>query len=152
MTSQPSMRVRLVSALSDNYMYLLIDEETQECAVVDPVEPEKVYIFKCYAFVNHIFSTEIQSSYLEADALGFKTFGSKLNRYTKKMENPLIHIELRQKMITTCKYLYQNFTLDCIHVGCKKIRFYTQLCIFSNQVSMFEYLSLFFFLLNLYPC
>lgn len=36
------MRVRLIPALEDNYMYLLIDEQTQECAVVDPVEPEKV--------------------------------------------------------------------------------------------------------------
>lgn len=31
-----------IPALSDNYMYLVIDETTKECAVVDPVEPEKV--------------------------------------------------------------------------------------------------------------
>ncbi|KAK7500779.1 hypothetical protein BaRGS_00008023 [Batillaria attramentaria] len=36
------MRVRLIPALEDNYMYLIIDEQTQECAAVDPVEPEKV--------------------------------------------------------------------------------------------------------------
>jgi len=36
------MRVRLLPALEDNYMYLLIDEGTKKCAVVDPVEPEKV--------------------------------------------------------------------------------------------------------------
>ncbi|CAH1789670.1 unnamed protein product [Owenia fusiformis] len=39
---QPDMKVKLVPALDDNYMYLLIDEDTQECAVVDPVEPDKV--------------------------------------------------------------------------------------------------------------
>ena len=39
---QPDMRVRLLPALQDNYMYLLIDEETNEAAVVDPVEPKKV--------------------------------------------------------------------------------------------------------------
>ncbi|XP_060555908.1 hydroxyacylglutathione hydrolase, mitochondrial-like [Ruditapes philippinarum] len=36
------MRIRLEPALEDNYMYLLIDDETKQCAVVDPVEPEKI--------------------------------------------------------------------------------------------------------------
>ncbi|XP_071963967.1 hydroxyacylglutathione hydrolase, mitochondrial-like isoform X2 [Antedon mediterranea] len=36
------MRVRLLPALQDNYMYLLVDEESNEAAIVDPVEPEKV--------------------------------------------------------------------------------------------------------------
>lgn len=36
------MRVRVLPALSDNYMYLLVDERTNEAAVVDPAEPEKV--------------------------------------------------------------------------------------------------------------
>ena len=38
----PDMKIHLIPALSDNYMYLLIDEKTKDCAVVDPVEPEKV--------------------------------------------------------------------------------------------------------------
>jgi len=41
-TSLTRMRVIPVSALSDNYMYILIDEKTKVCAVVDPVEPEKL--------------------------------------------------------------------------------------------------------------
>ncbi|RXN02088.1 Hydroxyacylglutathione hydrolase, mitochondrial [Acipenser ruthenus] len=36
------MKVELLPALIDNYMYLLIDEETKEAAIVDPVEPQKV--------------------------------------------------------------------------------------------------------------
>jgi hypothetical protein len=36
------MNVIAIEALQDNYMYLLIDEKTKECAAVDPVEPEKV--------------------------------------------------------------------------------------------------------------
>jgi hydroxyacylglutathione hydrolase len=36
------MKIRLLPALQDNYMYLLIDEKTKECAAVDPVEPEKI--------------------------------------------------------------------------------------------------------------
>ena len=37
------MKVHILPALSDNYMYLLVDEKTQTAAVVDPVEPEKVH-------------------------------------------------------------------------------------------------------------
>ncbi|XP_046327986.1 hydroxyacylglutathione hydrolase, mitochondrial-like isoform X2 [Haliotis rufescens] len=40
--SHSDMRVRLIPALEDNYMYLLIDEETKQCAAVDPVEPHKI--------------------------------------------------------------------------------------------------------------
>ncbi|XP_061701223.1 hydroxyacylglutathione hydrolase, mitochondrial isoform X5 [Syngnathoides biaculeatus] len=39
---QADMRVEVLPALSDNYMYLLIDTDTKEAAIVDPVEPVKV--------------------------------------------------------------------------------------------------------------
>ncbi len=39
---QNKMKVCLLPALEDNYMYLLIDENTREAAIVDPVEPKKV--------------------------------------------------------------------------------------------------------------
>ncbi|XP_068243143.1 hydroxyacylglutathione hydrolase, mitochondrial isoform X1 [Palaemon carinicauda] len=37
-----SMKVKILPALSDNYMYLLMDEKTKEAAIVDPVEPKTV--------------------------------------------------------------------------------------------------------------
>ncbi|KAF6035787.1 HAGH [Bugula neritina] len=37
-----NMKIELLPALADNYMYLLIDEKTNECAVVDPVKPPDV--------------------------------------------------------------------------------------------------------------
>ena len=40
--SLSDMKILPIPALSDNYMYLLVDEETRQCAAVDPVEPEKV--------------------------------------------------------------------------------------------------------------
>jgi hydroxyacylglutathione hydrolase len=40
--SHGSMRVQVLSALEDNFMYLIIDETTKEAAIVDPVEPKKV--------------------------------------------------------------------------------------------------------------
>ena len=36
------MKITVLSALDDNYMYLLVDERTKEAAIVDPVEPKKV--------------------------------------------------------------------------------------------------------------
>ncbi|CAF0800779.1 unnamed protein product [Brachionus calyciflorus] len=36
------MNVIPIEALSDNYMYLLVDEKTKHCAAVDPVEPDKI--------------------------------------------------------------------------------------------------------------
>jgi len=36
------LHVTPIPALSDNYMYLIVDEKTKEAAIVDPVEPQKV--------------------------------------------------------------------------------------------------------------
>lgn len=36
------MQVQILSALSDNYMYLIVDDATKEAAIVDPVDPETV--------------------------------------------------------------------------------------------------------------
>ncbi|GFR24108.1 hydroxyacylglutathione hydrolase, mitochondrial [Trichonephila clavata] len=36
------MKIRILRALDDNYMYLIIDEKTLKAAVVDPVEPKSV--------------------------------------------------------------------------------------------------------------
>jgi len=40
--SNGTMCVRVLPALMDNYMYLLVDEKTKIAAAVDPVEPEKI--------------------------------------------------------------------------------------------------------------
>lgn len=40
------MNVIPIEALSDNYMYLLVDQASNECAAVDPVEPKKVLKIK----------------------------------------------------------------------------------------------------------
>uniref|UniRef100_A0A671MPK7 Hydroxyacylglutathione hydrolase n=1 Tax=Sinocyclocheilus anshuiensis TaxID=1608454 RepID=A0A671MPK7_9TELE len=42
LVEQTDMKVELLPALTDNYMYLLIDEDTKEAAIVDPVEPQKI--------------------------------------------------------------------------------------------------------------
>ena len=46
-----TMRVEIIPALDDNYMYLLIDEQTKHAAIVDPVEPSKVYPIDYFPYV-----------------------------------------------------------------------------------------------------
>lgn len=36
------MDVKILPALQDNYMYLIVDKATKEAAIVDPVEPNTV--------------------------------------------------------------------------------------------------------------
>ena len=36
------VKVQVLPALEDNYMYLIIDKDTQEAAIVDPVHPQSV--------------------------------------------------------------------------------------------------------------
>ena len=36
------MSIRLLPALGDNFMYLLVDKATQQAAIVDPVQPQTV--------------------------------------------------------------------------------------------------------------
>lgn len=37
-----NMRVKILPALQDNYMYLIVDENSQEAGIVDPVAPDTV--------------------------------------------------------------------------------------------------------------
>ena len=46
------MKIRHFNALDDNYMYLISDDKTKECAVVDPAEPEEVKTTKFYSFIQ----------------------------------------------------------------------------------------------------
>jgi hydroxyacylglutathione hydrolase len=40
--SQKDMKIVIIPALSDNYMYLVIDEATKQAGIVDPVDPDRV--------------------------------------------------------------------------------------------------------------
>ena len=42
LVTEETMRVKVLPALSDNYMYLLVDNKTNQAAIVDPVEPDTV--------------------------------------------------------------------------------------------------------------
>lgn len=55
------MKVHILPALSDNYMYLVVDEDTKEAAIVDPVEPKKVYF---YLFLNTLKFKQLIKKFL----------------------------------------------------------------------------------------
>ena len=46
------MTIRVLPALSDNYMYLIVDKATKEAAIVDPVNPEEVNTMNIASFPN----------------------------------------------------------------------------------------------------
>ena len=56
LVTSDTMRVRILPALSDNYMYLLVDENTNEAAIVDPVEPDTV--IKVVTFIIIVYSCD----------------------------------------------------------------------------------------------
>lgn len=51
LVEQRNMRIELLPALTDNYMYLLIDVDSREAAIVDPVEPIKVCACEHYVII-----------------------------------------------------------------------------------------------------
>lgn len=58
LVEQADMRVELLPALSDNYMYLLIDADSKEAAIVDPVEPIKVCAYSMFHYSFTDFSIQ----------------------------------------------------------------------------------------------
>ena len=50
LVTAPTMRVRILPALSDNYMYLLVDEETREAAIVEASTRRTPWKWTCKAF------------------------------------------------------------------------------------------------------
>lgn len=81
LVEQANMKIELLPALSDNYMYLLIDVDSREAAVVDPVEPIKVcsvtvsYQVMLYKPVDNTL-TPMQKVYLQVIVLIFTHYSS----------------------------------------------------------------------------
>jgi len=72
-----SMRIRILPALSDNYMYLLVDEDTNEAAIVDPVHPDSV--IKAVADENVNLTTVLTTHHHWDHAGGNKELISKVS-------------------------------------------------------------------------
>ena len=54
--SAKEMKIDIIPALQDNYMYLLTDPHTNQAAVIDPVEPEKVRILPIKWLIDDLYT------------------------------------------------------------------------------------------------
>ncbi|XP_054282583.1 hydroxyacylglutathione hydrolase, mitochondrial isoform X2 [Macrosteles quadrilineatus] len=111
----PGMDVKIIPALQDNYMYLIVDNETKEAAVVDPVEPEHVL---AELKGKDIKLTKILTTHHHWDHAG----GNKklLKAYP---ELPVYGGDERVEGLTTRvgdgdKLYIGNLEVDCLHTPC----------------------------------
>ena len=69
---QSTMKIELIPALSDNYMYLMIDVDSKEAAIVDPVEPIKVgWVLPLYT--NSFLTSATINPYLNVTVCLYKS-------------------------------------------------------------------------------
>lgn len=47
-TSEGIMKVKVISILEDNYMYLVIEEQSKQAVAVDPAVPHRVRFPLCF--------------------------------------------------------------------------------------------------------
>lgn len=98
MLTVKKMKVKILPALDDNYMYLIIDETTKVAAVVDPVEPRKV--LKAVADEGDVTLTSVLTTHHHWDhaggnaelvqlQTGLKVYGGDINTgaLTKQVEH-----------------------------------------------------------------
>merc|ERR1712156_728429 len=112
---QDKMKVKILPALSDNYMYLIIDDATNEAGIVDPVEPETVLQAVKDENVN---LTTVLTTHHHWDHAG----GNK-----KLLEmNPGLHVvggydridEMKQKVTQGDEFKIGNLKVKCLATPC----------------------------------
>ncbi|CAO2816078.1 unnamed protein product [Amaranthus hypochondriacus] len=92
------MKILHIPCLEDNYSYLIIDEQTKEAAVVDPVEPEKVLEVaklngadvKLVLTTHHHWDHAGGNEKIKALVPGIKVFGGSIDNVkgcTDKLDN-----------------------------------------------------------------
>lgn len=112
----PHMSVKILPALSDNYMYLIVDKISQKAAIVDPVEPKTVVSAVKEAAVN---LTTVLTTHHHWDHAG----GNK--EMVTLAENPLDVFggddridALTEKVGHGKKFSIGNLTIECLFTPC----------------------------------
>lgn len=115
LVQQDKMKVKILPALSDNYMYLVIDDATNEAFIVDPVEPETVLQAVKDENVN---LTTVLTTHHHWDHAG----GNK-----KLLQlNPGLHVvggddridEMKQKVAQGDEFKIGNLNVQCLATPC----------------------------------
>lgn len=109
------MTVKILPALQDNYMYLIIDDKTKDAAIVDPVEPEKVLSvieeenvnLQCVLTTHHHWDHAGGNKELVKALKGITVVGGddRVDALTKKVQNG-------------DKFTIGNLEVGCLHTPC----------------------------------
>lgn len=104
------MKVQILPALQDNYMYLIIDEKSKEAAIVDPVDPETV----ASAVKEHnVNLTKILTTHYHWDHAGGN------DKMVKKFENLKVYGGEDRVTALNCKVQHNDtFNIGSLNVRC----------------------------------
>ncbi|XP_031771883.1 transmembrane protein 104 homolog isoform X2 [Apis florea] len=107
---QYDMKVQILPALQDNYMYLIIDETSQEAAIVDPVDPDTV---ACAVQQNNVTLTKVLTTHHHWDHAGGNT------KLCKKFNNLQVYGGDDRIEALTCKVKHNDiFNIGKLQVQC----------------------------------
>ncbi|XP_016768696.2 uncharacterized protein LOC552568 isoform X1 [Apis mellifera] len=104
------MKVQILPALQDNYMYLIIDETSQEAAIVDPVDPDTV---ACAVQQNNVSLTKVLTTHHHWDHAGGNI------KLCKKFNNLQVYGGDERIEALTCKVKHNDiFNIGKLQVQC----------------------------------
>lgn len=107
---QPDMKVQILPALQDNYMYLIIDEKSKDAAIVDPVDPEAV---ASAVKENNVNLTKILTTHHHWDHAGGN------EKMVKKFENLEVYGGDDRVGALNCKVKHNDkFNIGSLNVLC----------------------------------
>ncbi|XP_060811294.1 transmembrane protein 104-like isoform X2 [Bombus pascuorum] len=108
--NQDNMKVQILPALQDNYMYLIIDEASQEAAIVDPVDPDSV---ACAVQQNNVCLTKVLTTHHHWDHAGGNA------NLCKKFNNLQVYGGDDRIEALTCKVKHNDtFNIGKLQVRC----------------------------------
>ncbi|XP_027222325.2 hydroxyacylglutathione hydrolase, mitochondrial isoform X3 [Penaeus vannamei] len=112
----PNMKIKILPALSDNYMYLLMDETTKEAAIVDPVEPKTVLAAVEEAGVN--LTTILTTHHHWDHAGGNKALVETFDKPLRVLGGDDRIEALTQKVSHGDKFTVGSLNIECLFTPC----------------------------------
>lgn len=115
-----TMLVKVLPALTDNYMYLLIDKESRQAAIVDPVDPKVVLRA---AEAANVTITMVLTTHHHSDHAGGNA------ELVKKLKNPTLKViggddripAMTNKVQHNDELSLGSLMIKCLHTPCHTI-------------------------------
>lgn len=110
------MDVKILPALQDNYMYLIIDKETRDAAIVDPVDPDSVLkaVEKEQVNLKQVLTTHHHWDHAGGNEKLVQSFKTKLTVYGGDDRIGA----LTNKVKHNDKFTIGNLNVECLHTPC----------------------------------